>query len=449
MSVKISNKLAILPTLALAAGLVFNVSAQDEKAKTVRKFEPVKALPSSVNTDHEESYPLLSPKKDVLYFVRTFTQDSKEHKTGEQEIFVSKASGKSFEEASNDLPNVNNKFNNAVVGVSKSGAKAYVLNQYPRESYLTAKGMSVTEVSNGTWQKPKTVVMPKIEFKGSHYGVFVSPDETVAIFSMNTPQTKGEEDLFVSFKDETGAWGDFVNLGSKINTGKAEFAPFLSEDKKSLYFSSYGHAGEGDADIFVAERLDNSWTNWSEPVNLGEPINTKGFDAYFSITKDNTVFFSSTRGKNKYSDIYTTKMSIEIVQPEKKMEVIPVDSAQLAIDALVKAFEGLNLIHFEFNKSSIQPNDALILDAVSNVAKSFPQIKINLTGHTDNIGSDKYNNKLSEKRVTAAEKYLINKGVDKARISTKAYGEEKPVEDNKTSSGRAANRRVEIILDSK
>lgn len=448
MSIKISNKLALIPTLAFAAGLVFNVSAQ-EKERKVRKFEPVKALPSSVNSDHEESYPLLSPKKDVLYFVRTFTQDSKEHKKGEQDIFFSKVKGSSFEEASNNLPKVNNKFNNAVVGLSKDGNKAYVLNQYPRESYLTAKGMSVTEVENGTWQKPNTVLMPKVEYKGNHYGVFVSTDETVAIFSIDNEQTKGAEDLYVSHKDETGAWSDFVNLGTQINTGKAEFAPFLSEDKKTLYFSSYGHAGEGDADIFVAERLDNSWTNWSTPTNLGEPINTKGFDAYFTITKDNTVYFASTRGKNKYSDIYTTKMSIEIVKPEEKIKTIPVDSAQLAIDALVKAFEGLNLIHFEFNKSNVQPNDALILDAVCNVLKSFPQIQVTLTGHTDNIGSDQYNEKLSEKRVKAALKYMEGKGIDTKRVTTQAFGEAKPVEANTTPKGRAQNRRVEIILKSK
>ena len=115
----------------------------------IRKFDAVKALPATVNSDNEESVPLFSPKRDTLYFVRTYVNKDKNHKKGEQDIWFSVLERNSWSEASNNLPKVNNKFNNAVVGVNKSGSSLYVLGQYPKETYLTAKGFSVSEKVDG------------------------------------------------------------------------------------------------------------------------------------------------------------------------------------------------------------------------------------------------------------------------------------------------------------
>ncbi len=428
-------------------GLAFSLSAQDEP-KMIRKFDPVKALPSTVNSDNEESLPVFSTKRDTLYFVRTYINSDKNHKKGEQDIWYSVQERNSWTEASNNLPKVNNKFNNAVIGVSKSGANLYVQNQYPAESYLTAKGFSIAAKNGNEWAKPQTLVMPKIVFNSELYGAHVSADEKVMILSANTTGTVGEEDLYVCLKGDNGIWGSPINLGGAINTNKAEFAPFLSADHKTLYFSSYGHKGMGDADIFSATRTDNGWTNWTTPENLGEPINTKTFDAYININAENEIFFSSKRGGKEYSDLYHTRMFFEKV-PEPIKEIPVVDSAAVEIDALKKKFEDLSLIHFKFDKSDIQAGDVPILDEVASLMGRRETVVVTLKGHTDAIGNEKYNQKLSEKRVKSAKEYLIKKGITENRITTEAYGKTKPVSSNDDTKGRAENRRVEIVVEVK
>ncbi len=415
----------------------------------IRKYDPVKALPATVNSDNEESLPLFSAKKDTLYFVRTYINSDKKHKKGEQDIWFSVNEKGSWSEASNNLPKVNNRFNNAVVGTTRSGERLYVLNQYPAESYLTARGFSVANKGAGEWTKPKTLVMPKIEFAGDLYGAYFTPDERIAILSYNAPGTLGEEDLWVSVKGDNGQWGTPINLGATINTGKADFAPFISADGQTLYFSSLGHGGMGDADIFFAKRKNNnSWTEWTTPENMGEPVNSKAYDAYVNVNAENEIYFSSKRGGKQYSDLYSTRVFFEKV-PEPVVETPKVDSTAIEIEELKKKFVELSLIHFKFDKSDIQQGDVPILDEVYSLMARRESVVVTLKGHTDAIGSEKYNQKLSERRVKAAKAYLVKKGLSEDRITTEAFGKIKPVSTNETGQGRAENRRVEIIVEVK
>jgi hypothetical protein len=92
-----------------------------------------------------------------------------------------------------------------------------------------------------------------------------------------------ERDLYVSFWDGKVAT-EPVNMGPVINTDMDESSPFLAADNKTLYFASKGHNGYGGYDIWVTERLDDSWANWTEPRNLGPAVNTNLDDEFFSIT---------------------------------------------------------------------------------------------------------------------------------------------------------------------
>jgi hypothetical protein len=136
----------------------------------------------------------------------------------------------------------------------------------------------------------------------------VSPDFDVMLFSMKAEDSRGEEDLYFSVKSSTGQWSVPKNMGTTINTNGYEISPFLSADKKRLYFASNGHGGEGDTDIFYSERLNNSWETWSLPVNAGKVLNSKKFDAYFSIYGDSIAYFASNRD-GKFADLYEVKVS--------------------------------------------------------------------------------------------------------------------------------------------
>jgi len=107
----------------------------------------------------------------------------------------------------------------------------------------------------------------------------------------------------------------------------------------------------------------------------------------------------------------------------------------------------LDDVLFDFDKSNVKPEAAAILDRLVAFMKENSDKKANLSGHTDNVGTDAYNQALSERRVASVKDYVVGKGVDGGRISGQGFGESKPIADNKTAEGRAKNRRVEIKVN--
>lgn len=428
---------------SLSLGLVGLISMSAMGQKTEEVFtNPVK-LPASINTGaHEESYPLLTSDGQSLYFVRTYTKNDGDYKAGDQNIMVSNMENGNWSLASDDLPTLNNQFTNAVVGISKDGNRLYLLNKYPKNPKQTAKGISESKKEGSSWATPTTVNVPQVDFVGDHYGANISSDERVIIFSANIKDRgMGHEDLYISMVDEDGNWSAPKHLGYNINTASPDFAPFLSPDKKKLYFSSFGHDSKGSSDIFVCERLDDTYLRWSAPKNLGAPINTEFFDGYISMNSKKEFFFSSNRDKGTYSDIYTSKLETKVIEEP----VDPKKEAQTAIDDLKKQME-LKLVYFDVDKAVIRANDALILNAVADLLKAHPSVGLKVMGHTDSDASEAYNMKLSEKRANAAAAYLVEKGIKRERMKVEFYGESKPVANNSTKDGRLLNRRVNLDL---
>jgi len=109
----------------------------------------------------------------------------------------------------------------------------------------------------------------------------------------------------------------------------------------------------------------------------------------------------------------------------------------------------INSIQFEFDKAELLPQSFSILDRLIEIIEKFPNYKINIVGHTDSIGTDEYNQKLSERRAFSVYKYLVEHDVDKDRLTIEGRGETQPIDDNSTEMGRARNRRVEFFLTKK
>lgn len=124
-----------------------------------------------------------------------------------------------------------------------------------------------------------------------------------------------DRDIYVSFKQADGNWSTPTNLGSVINTANLERTPFLHPDMETLYFSSEGHGGLGGMDVFVSKRLDDSWTKWSEPVNLGKEINTTDDDWGYNITTqgDKAIFSANIDGNQEIFEVLLP----EALRPEK------------------------------------------------------------------------------------------------------------------------------------
>ncbi|NRA11404.1 MAG: SprB repeat-containing protein [Crocinitomicaceae bacterium] len=267
--------------------------------------EPAK-LKGTINTvESEESIPVFSKDSSILYFVRTFDKANKGD-ANDQDVWMSIRQDDGSYSESKRIKALNNKFNNAVVGLSINGSSMYLFNAYDGKKDQT-KGIAFSKNNGGGWSKPEPMVIDGLDIDGDFYGFHVNEQENVIIISYEGPGTKGKEDLYVSTKSG-GKWSAPVHMGSAINSAGYEISPFLSKSQDTLFFSSNGFGGEGDADIFYSVK-QGGWSDWSKPINLGSRINSPKFDAYFSYS-GNYGYWSSNRGEER-SDIYM----IEIFTP--------------------------------------------------------------------------------------------------------------------------------------
>jgi len=270
------------------------------------EFSASQKLSGPINSEAEEGLPYVTPDGQMLYFVRTFHASNVGGIGAGQDIWYSVQKNGKWTEPVNVIPNINDISNNAIAGVSVDGQKVFLKGTYINKAELD-KGVSYSKTTgNGDWARPVPIKVPKLYIKGNYYGVYMNPSEDILIISMLGKKSMGEEDLYVCLKDGEGKWQAPIHLGNAINSNGYEIGPYLSKDGKTLYFASNGHGGYGGVDIFSSTRLDDTWTNWSTPANLGNKINSDGFDAFFSTHKD-MVYFASNRAGD-LSDIYSSKI---------------------------------------------------------------------------------------------------------------------------------------------
>lgn len=330
-------------------------------------------------------------------------------------------------------------------------------------------------------------------------------------------------DIYYSTKDEKGNWSKAKNLGPQINTPGNEKSPFIHSDSQTLYFSSDGHLGIGGYDIFFSKFRDNDWTT---PINIGYPINTKNNDLGFVVNTQGTkAYFASNKlnGKGGW-DIYAIDLYKE-ARPEKvflvkgqliddngmaltdaRLEVKNTRTEEISegivdaetghyavavttndnkddylmvvkkenysfsstlIEPTKETFEKPVEVNFEVKPieagKSVEINDIYyatasyqinqksyaVLKEFAEFLKSNPTVKVEIRGHTDNVGSAQTNITLSNQRAKAVYDYLISKGVSQDKITHKGYGPNMPIADNNTELGRAKNRRTEFYIMSK
>ncbi|MEZ5013488.1 MAG: OmpA family protein [Chitinophagales bacterium] len=272
-------------------------------------------LGSAVNSYGSEIAPLATPDGNTLYFTR------KNHPGNmgmimNDDIWVSHYSGSKWSTAENLGGPINNESNNYVVGISDNGDMLTLANTY-HPSGESRMGIAQTwKNSSNTWNFPVNLITPGLVTRNLYAEYYMNAERSVMLMTLQTSDSYGLKDIYVSFSNDQLFWTEPINLGPDINTSSNEMAPFLSPDGKTLFFSSNGWPGYGDQDIFVSVRLDNTWKHWSKPENLGTMINTSGFEAYFSYPDSmNYAFFASTGPAKLNSDIYRIPLK-EIEEPE-------------------------------------------------------------------------------------------------------------------------------------
>jgi OOP family OmpA-OmpF porin len=285
--------------------------AQDHETRVDRKPTLKKVnLGPEVNSEYSELSPIISPDGRLLFFTMGIGNPKNMGSEHLQDCYVSRRiPNGGWSQPINLGAPINSTGNDAISGVSPDGSVLFIKNF----AFNRVSGLCFAHHTRSEW-KIDSITIDNYSNVNQLSSQCISADFHYIIFSAERPDGYGALDLYVSrLIDATkNHYGAPENLGPIINSSKDEFAPFLAADGQSLYFSSRGHGGYGDADVFVAKRLDDSWVNWTAPKNLGPELNTTGMDAYYSIPASGDVaYYSSANGAN-HMDMYIVQLDQDI-----------------------------------------------------------------------------------------------------------------------------------------
>lgn len=239
-------------------------------------------LGPNINSANEELLPIISPDGKVLYFTRQGHPQNMGD-VNKQDIWYAEANpeGGYFLSKNIGAP-LNNAENNAATSISPDGQTMLLLNKYMPDGN-TQVGVSIAKREGEKWGKPIGQEIADYYNRNSYGEYCLTSSGKTMIMTVERDEGIGAKDIFVTFLQEDGTWTKPMHTGNVINTAASETSPFLAADDATLYFATDGLPGYGKKDMFVTRRLDDTWTNWSEPQNLGPLLNSPDWDAYYSI----------------------------------------------------------------------------------------------------------------------------------------------------------------------
>lgn len=476
-------------------------------------------LGPNVNTAYDDLGPHITTDGRMIMFGRENSPDNTGGKEDGEDIWITMSKdGITWSKAKNAGSPINDADANNLAAISADNNMIL---------FCKTDGFQVRKRDHDGWTEPEYLSIKFNNESGNMEGN-LSPDGKAILFSSKLKQNlfyssaegNKEKDLYVAVQDVNGVWSSPINLGRKINTSGDEISPFMAADGRTLYFASNGKPGYGGYDIFMSKRNGDSWTDWSEPVNLGPEINTSGFDAYYTLSAAaDYAYMVSDRNSHGLSDIVRIKLP-EVIKPDPVVLLIgqtlnaktkqPVSADILFEDLSVRKEIGeaisdpqtgsyrialpngknygiraeakgflsvnenlelasitqyteiqkdlylvpieigesilLNNVFFEQGKPVLKSESYPELDRLVQIMIDNPSIKIEVGGHTDNVGNREALLALSESRVGAVKNYLGNKGIGLDRISGRGYGGSVPVVPNNNEANRQRNRRVEFKI---
>ncbi|MEN9958636.1 MAG: hypothetical protein RLZZ474_880 [Bacteroidota bacterium] len=278
-------------------------------------------LGTAINSKFNEICPVVSPDGKKLYFTRWKHPDNLGANKN-QDIWVANLNDKQQWDKATLFPSpINNDENNAVCGISPNGKTMLLNNVYGKDGQME-KGVSLSFLlRTGEWSFPKPIRIQNFKNKSEYSEYTLAPNGKVLLMTTETKDSYGGKDIYVSFLKADDTWTEPKNIGSAVNTGESESTPFIAPDGQTMYFSSSGHVGYGNNDIFLTRRLDDSWLNWSIPENVGPVVNTNQWDGYFTVSaKGDYAYFSSVENSMGAEDIYRIKIP-EKVKPQTLVQV--------------------------------------------------------------------------------------------------------------------------------
>ncbi len=464
-------------------------------------------LPETINRYQPVIVPVIHPQHTILFLDRQNYPENTGGIRDHDDIWYSKWINNEWTELSN-LSSINTEFSDVLFSITPDGNNALIYHNFG-DTTLTGQFYLYT-LNNNYFNKIAPLNIKNFYNRSPNFYGHLSYDKNKLLLSLDREDTFGGLDLYISFFDSSmNEWSEPLNLGNIINTSGIETSPFLGYDGSTLYFASNGHSGFGKLDLYMSRRLDDSWQNWTKPQNFGSFINTHQDDhclyltvladtayivSYDSINARNGIYYVIVpnslkpdpyvfiEGEIKRNNPKTEPVTIEIIDLKGDIInlfvthfinyaiILPVNndytikfSANDYLDTIIKVNlfnvdmhqrfrKDINLkkksqnsyvkkvIYFGFDEDRVEISNELA-DELINLVKLNNIRELLLVGHTDKIGSDKYNRQLSRKRAENTKKYLQKiLGAD-INIKTQWKGSREPISEQDTE-----NRRVEIYL---
>lgn len=406
------------------------------------------------------------------------------------DLFLSKVSGNSWSRPSRLPRQINTNFHEASATFSYDGKTLYFVSDKP--GGIGGHDIYQSKVDDrGRWSEPvnlgNVVNSPYQEIS-----VFAHPDGKTLYFSSNGHDNIGGYDIFKSTL-ENGVWSKPVNIGYPINTTDDDVFFVISASGRRAYYSSAKDGGVGGQDIYVItflgpEKLfvmngeDNLLANKTNPVRekfiapaveieetsltllKGIVVDEKTrnpilatIELYDNEKNELLATFQSNSSTGRYlvslpsgknygiavkADKYLFHSENFILPDSAKYQEIEKEIALKKMEVGQRIV--LRNIFFDFNKATLREESTTELENLLNLLKENPKMKIEISGHTDNVGSAQYNKKLSESRAQSVVDYLKKKGVAADRLTFAGYGFDDPIAPNDTEEGRQLNRRTEF-----
>lgn len=296
---------------------------QKENVITAETILKIENMGPAINSSLAELRPTISADGNLLFFIRQNDPYNTKFNSvpNSQDIWFSErdtATGKWSKAVHLGAP-LNTEEYNAVFWISPDNNRILIRNAFINGDYF-GNGVSICNLNEyGNWSKPEMLRIKNYDKynRGRQYGATMASNGQTLLLYMSEKTDSYNNDIYVCFLEDNGRWTEPKSLGKKINLKDYnEMTPYLASDGKTLYFSSNRPGGLGSNDIWMSQRLDSTWLKWSDPVNLGSPINTQYWDAFFTLDAGGEyAYLTSSSDTDGNSDIVRVKL-LERIKPD-------------------------------------------------------------------------------------------------------------------------------------
>ena len=427
-----------------------------ESSMVDNSWKPAKSLPGDINTMLNEGAQNISQDGEWLIFTGCNFPEG----YGSCDLYISYLTSQGWSAPENLGVNIN----------TESWESAPSLSPDKRDLYFASNrpgGMGKSDIyvshrnADGTWSAPENAG-PQINTVGNESCPFIHADNQTLYFTSDGHPGYGGDDLFLVKKQTGGKWSDAENLGYPINTIENEGSLVIASDGKTAYYASDRSDSKGGLDLYTFELRSDvrpSKTLWvkgkvfDSKTKKGLPsaveltdLETREVLSKVQTDESGTYLVTLPVGKNYAFNVnrkgylfYSENFPLGNNIPDSTYNIdIPLEPLRANATVILKN------IFFDVNRFELKPESFTELDNIVELLRENPSLSIQINGHTDNVGKPADNLKLSNNRANAVIQYLIAKGIDAKRLSSKGWGETQPLANNSDERGRAQNRRTEM-----